>query len=279
MSGYVRLRRFLRNPLAVGGIVVLTLLAGLAILAPWITAHAPEAISPREMLQGPSRQHLFGTDDIGRDVFSRLLYAGRISLALGAGVAVLSVTLGVFLGALAGYYGGWIDRVISAVVDMLMALPLVGVMMVVGAFLELTSWRLVLLISAFSWQTVARMVRAQALSLREMPFVEAARASGATDLRIILKHVIPGALGPISVAATLLVAQAILIESALSFLGFGVRPPTATWGNMLNAAQIYVREAPWLGVFPGLAITFTVAGATFVGEALRASFDPRLRSR
>jgi len=279
MSNRTSLRRFVRNPLAVGGLVVLVALAVAAVLAPWISPYAPEAVSPREMLRAPTWLHPFGMDDIGRDVLSRLLYAGRVSLALAVGVAALSVTVGVLLGAVAGFYGRWIDRVISAVIDMLLALPLIGVVMVIGAFVELTTWRLVLLLAAFSWQTVARMVRGQVLSLRELPFVEAARASGAQDWRILVKHIIPGTFAPVSVAVTLLVAQAILIESALSFLGFGVRPPTATWGNMLNAAQIYLREAPWLGIFPGLAITLTVASANFVGEALRSSFDPRLRGR
>lgn len=273
------LRRFLRNPLALGGLVVLVALAALAVLAPLISPYAPEAVAPREMLQAPTLQHPFGTDDIGRDVLSRMLHAGRVSLALAVGVAALSVTLGVVLGALSGFYGRWLDRAISAVIDMVLALPFIGVVMVIGAFLELNTWRLVLLLSAFSWQTVARMVRGQVLSVREWPFVEAARASGATDWRILIKHIIPATWAPVSVAATLLVAQAILIESALSFLGFGVRPPTATWGNMLNAAQVYLREAPWLGIYPGLAITLTVASANFVGESLRSSFDPRLRGR
>lgn len=273
------MRRFRRNPLAVGGAAVLLLLAASAVFAPVLAPRPPDAVDPRLILRPPSLQHPLGTDDTGRDALSRLLYAGRVSLALGLGVAVLAVSAGAALGALAGYWGGRVDAVISALINTLLSLPVVAVAMVLGSFLHLTPLRLIALISAFSWMNVARLVRGQVISLREWPYVEVARAAGASDWRVLFRHILPGALGPIAVSGTLLVAQAILYESALSFLGFGVRPPTATWGNMLNAAQVYVREAPWLAAFPGLAITISVTSVNFVGEGLRESLDPRLGRR
>lgn len=270
-------RRFTRQRLALAAALGLGILAVAAALAPWLAARAPDHVDPRVMLRPPGTAGWLGTDEIGRDVWSRLLHAGRASLLLGLGVAVTSVGLGGLLGALAGYRGGWVDAAVSAVIDALLSIPVLALAMVAAALVPLTPGRLVLVLALLSWTTVARIVRGQVLTLRGWPFVEAARALGGAWPRILGRHVAPNVVAPVLVAGTLLVAQAILVESALSFLGFGVPPPTATWGGMLHAAQVHVSEAPWLGVFPGLAIFVAVAGVNILGEGLREAFDPRLR--
>jgi peptide/nickel transport system permease protein len=247
-----------------------------ALCAPWLVPRGPDAVDLKAVLKPPGAAGWLGTDDIGRDVLSRLLHAGRASLLLGVGVAVTSVGLGGVLGALAGA-SRWADAIVSAVVDALLSVPALALAMVAAALLQLTPLKLILVLSLLSWTTVARLVRGQVLSLMEWPFVEAARALGAPRGRLLWRHVVPNVLAPVFVAGTLLTANAILIESALSFLGFGVPPPTATWGGMLHAAQIHFAEAPWLGLFPGIAILLAVASINFLGEGLRESLDPRLR--
>ncbi|HEX2500693.1 MAG TPA: ABC transporter permease [Methylomirabilota bacterium] len=270
-------RRVRRHGAALGAAACLGALALVALAAPWLAPRSPEAVDLRAVLRGPGAAGWLGTDDIGRDVLSRLLFAGRASLALGLGVAVVSIGLGGVLGALAGYRRGWVDTAVSTAIDALLSIPPLALAMVAAAFLQLTPWRLVLVLAGLSWTTVARLVRGQVLSLTERPFVEAARALGAPHGRVLARHLVPNLLGPVLVAGTLLVANAILIESALSFLGFGLPPPTATWGGMLHAAQIHFAEAPWLGIFPGLAIVLAVASINFLGDGLREAFDPRLR--
>jgi peptide/nickel transport system permease protein len=260
----------------VGAAVCLLFLALGALFAPFLAPRPPDAVDLTAVLKPPGPGRWLGTDDIGRDVWSRLLHAGRASLLLGLGVAVVSVALGGLLGTLAGA-SRWADTIISAAVDALLSVPLLALAMVAAAFLSLTPLKLILVLACLSWTTVARLVRGQVLSLMEWPFVEAARALGVPGGRILWRHVVPNVLGPVFVAGTLLTANAILIESALSFLGFGVPPPTATWGGMLHAAQIHFAEAPWLGIFPGLAILLAVAGINFLGEGLREALDPRLR--
>jgi peptide/nickel transport system permease protein len=257
--------------------VSLGLMAAAALAAPWLAARPPDAVDLRVVLRPPGAAGWLGTDDIGRDVLSRLLHAGRATLALGVGVAVVSIGLGGVLGALAGYRRGWVDTAVSAAVDALLSLPPLALAMVAAAFVQLTPLRLVLVLAALSWTTVARLVRGQVLSLTERPYVEAARALGASHGRVLARHLAPNLLAPIFVAGTLLVANAILVESALSFLGFGLPPPTATWGGMLHAAQVHFAEAPWLGIFPGLAILTAVASINFLGDGLREALDPRLR--
>ena len=269
-------RRFLRHRMATWAAGCLLLLGLAALLAPWLAPRGPETVDLKAVLKPPGAAGWLGTDDIGRDVLSRLLHAGRASLLLGLGVAVTSVGLGGLLGALAGAFRR-ADAVVSAVVDALLSVPALALAMVAAALLQLTPLKLILVLSLLSWTTVARLVRGQVLSLMEWPFVEAARALGARRGRILWRHVVPNVLAPVFVAGTLLTANAILIESALSFLGFGVPPPTATWGGMLHAAQIHFAQAPWLGIFPGLAILLAVAGINFLGEGLRESLDPRLR--
>ena len=266
----MRWRLLTRDPLAMTGLVVLALLAASAILAPWIAPYDPTSTSPRAMLQPPSAQHLLGTDDLGRDVLSRLLHAGRVSLGLALAVAVGSVGIGALAGGVAGMLGGRSDRAISAVVDTLLAIPPLALAMVASAFVRLDLPRLTLILALVSWPGVARIARGQVLSLREREYVEAARAAGAGAPRLLLRHLLPNATAPLAVAGTLLVATAILVESALSYLGFGLPPPTASWGGMLNEAQPWFQEAPWLAIFPGLAITLAVASVNVVGDALRA---------
>jgi peptide/nickel transport system permease protein len=270
-------RRFRRNPLAMFGISVLTLLALSAIFAPILAPYNPNAVDPYNALQPPNHEHWLGTDDLGRDVLSRLLYAGRVSLLVGLCASALAVVAGTLLGAVAGYYGKWIDGTISRFIDIVLSLPVVPLALVMGAFIEVTPLRLTLILASVSWMGVARLVRGDFLALRNAQFTEAARSIGTSNGRIIFVHLLPNAISPIVVAATLLVAYAILIESALSFLGFGLQPPTASWGNMLYNAQRYMRTAAWLSIFSGVLITLTVASINFVGDGLREAIDPRLK--
>jgi len=266
---------FVRNRLALFGLACLAVLGLGALLAPWLAPYPPDRVNPRDMLQAPSWAHPLGTDDIGRDALSRLLFAGRTSLGLALGAAGLAALVGTVLGALAGFFGRWLDGAVSALVDTLLSIPVLALAMVAATFVSLDAGRLVLVLSLVAWPTVARLVRGQVLSLREQAFVEAAYAVGGSRARVLFRHVLPNALTPVWVAGSLLVAYAILIESALSFLGFGLPPPTATWGGMLNDAQLYYRNAPWLAVAPGAAIALAVAGVNFVGEGLREALDPR----
>lgn len=270
-------RRFRRNPLAMFGAAVLVLLSLSAIFAPLLAPYDPNAVNPYVALQPPSAEHWLGADDLGRDVLSRLLFAGRVSLLVGLSAAAIAVLIGVFLGALAGYHGRMVDTLISRLVDMMLALPILPLTLVLGAFIQITPLRLALILAAVSWMGVARLVRGEFLELRTAQFTEAARSVGTPNLRIIFVHLLPNAIAPVVVAATLLVAYAILIESALSFLGFGLQPPTASWGNMLFNAQRYLRNAAWLSVFSGVLITLTVASINFVGDGLREAIDPRLK--
>jgi peptide/nickel transport system permease protein len=275
--GGARGRRGRGRAVAIGAAGCLGLLGALALAAPWLAPRAPDAVDLRAVLQPPGPAGWLGTDEIGRDVLSRVLHAGRASLALGVGVALVAVGVGGALGALAGYWRGVADAAVSAAVDALLSIPPLGLAMVVAALLPLSPGRLVLLLAALSWTTVARLVRGQVLVLTAQPFVESARALGAAPVRILARHVVPNLLAPVLVAGTLLVANAILVESALSFLGFGLPPPMATWGGMLHAAQVHFTEAPWLGVFPGLAILVAVASVNFLGDGLREALDPRGR--
>jgi peptide/nickel transport system permease protein len=270
-------RRFRRNPLAIFGLAVLGLLTLVALAAPVLAPYDPDAVAPRSALQSPSADHWLGTDDLGRDVLSRLIYAARISLSVGVIVSLIAVVIGSVLGALAGYYGKFVDATIARFIDIVLSLPLIPLLLVIGAFIEITAANLTLMLGVLAWTTVARLVRGEFLALRPAQFTEAARAVGVPGWRIILVHLMPNALAPLIVAATLLVAFSILAESALSFLGFGIQPPTATWGNMLYNAQRYFRNAAWLAVFPGALITLTVMSINFVGDGLREAIDPRLK--
>lgn len=267
--------RLRRNRLAmIGGTVVLLLFA-ISSLAPWLSAYHPSTINAWEVLQPPSWQHWFGTDELGRDVLARVLFGARISLKVGFVAVGIAVLLGTVIGLFAGYYGGWLDAVLMRLVDIMLCFPSFFLILAVIAFLQPSIWIIMAVIGLTGWMGVARLVRAEVLTIREMEYIQAARCIGCSDLRIILRHILPNALSPVLVAATLGVAGAILTESALSFLGIGVQPPTPSWGNILTSGKDYIEFAWWLSLFPGLAILITVLAYNLLGEGIRDALDPR----
>lgn len=280
------LRRFRRNRLAlVGAVVFLTIVLAVALAG--LSPYDPEDIDLRGRFAAPSFAHPFGTDDLGRDILTRVLFGGRISLLVGLLSMTLSVTIGTVIGSLAGYFRGALDSLLMRTTDLFLSLPSLFVLIVTSTLLLGTRFAqayggtvmIVVIIGALSWMVVARIVRASFLSIRERTFVEAARANGAGHLRMMALHVLPNALGPVLVQATLQVAVAIIAESGLSYLGFGIQPPTATWGNMLKDAQTYMTRVPWLAIFPGLMIFLTVMSVNAIGDGLRDAFDPRRAQR
>ena len=282
-SGWrLTLRRFAKNRLAVAGLVVFSLIA-LAVLLADLSPYDPDRTNVRARFAPPSLEHPFGTDDLGRDTLTRVLYGGRVSLLVGLLAMSVSVAIGTVIGALAGYFKGWADSLLMRLTDLFLSLPSLFVLIVLSTLLLDTPFArayggmlmIVAIIGSLSWMVVARIVRSSFLSIRERDFVEAARASGAGHLRLMARHILPNALGPIFVQATLQVAVAIIAESGLSYLGFGIQPPTATWGNMLKDAQTYLTRYPWLAVFPGLMIFLTVMSVNTIGDGLRDAFDPR----
>jgi len=269
-------RRFARNRLAVFGLVILLLMILGAVGAPWVAPFEPDKIS-YDFLEEPSAEHVLGTDDIGRDELSRLIYASRISLTVGVCVSIITIIIGTLVGSIAGYYGGRTDAWISGGINVLLSIPMIPLAMVLGAFLKTNLRFVVLILGLLSWTGVARIIRAEFLSLKEREFIMAARIMGTSDFRIIFRHILPNTTAQIIVAATLQVASAILAESALSYLGYGIQPPTASWGNMLQNAQRFFRTNPMLAIYPGMLISLTVISINFVGDGLRDALDPRLR--
>jgi len=259
------------------GLVLVGGMSLAAILAPWLSPADPNAINVNALLLKPCAAHPLGTDALGRDVLSRILYGGRVSLWVGFVAVGISTTIGLALGLVAGYFGRLTDEIIMRLVDVMLCFPSFFLILAVIAFLEPSLINIMAVIGLTSWMGVARLVRAETLSLRGRDFVLAARVSGAGSARIIIRHILPNALAPVLVSATLGVAGAILVESSLSFLGLGVQPPDASWGNMLMDGKEVLEVAPWLSVFPGLAILFTVLGYNLLGESLRDILDPRLR--
>jgi peptide/nickel transport system permease protein len=270
-------RRFLKNGMAVAGCLVVLALFAVSLLAPWIAPCDPNAIDLTQVLAPPSAAHPFGTDQLGRDVLSRLIWGARISLKVGFVATGIALLIGAVLGAVSGYYGRWVDAVIMRCVDVMLCFPTFFLILAVIAILEPSIWNIMIVIGLTSWTGVTRLVRADFISLKERDFVQAARVIGAGDLRIIFVHILPNAMASILVAATLGVAGAILTESALSFLGIGVQPPTPSWGNILTAGKDNIDIAWWLSLYPGLAILITVLGYNLLGEGIRDSLDPRLR--
>ncbi len=270
------LRRLGANRLALVGAVVVAVLVLVALLAPMIAPYDPYQIDVDAILLPPSSQHLFGTDELGRDVFSRMVYGSRVSLQVGFVAAGLATAVGVLLGALAGYYGGKVEALIMRFTDMMLCFPTFFLILAVIALLEPGINNIMAVIGLTSWMGVARLVRAEFLTLKEREFVLAARSLGASDLRLIFRHMLPNAMAPVLVALTLGVAGAILTESGLSFLGLGVQPPLASWGNILNQGKANIEIAWWLSLFPGLAILVTVLGYNLLGEGIRDALDPRL---
>ncbi len=262
--------------LFIGGSIV-GVMSLAALLAPWLTPYDPSALDVSSLLQAPSAAHPLGTDALGRDVLARMLFGARVSLWVGFVAVGLAVGIGLCLGLVAGYYGGLVDEVIMRGVDVMLCFPSFFLILAVIAFLEPSLTNIMIVIGLTSWMGVARLVRAETLSLKSRDFVLAAKVLGAGTPRILAQHVLPNALAPVLVSATLGVAGAILVESSLSFLGLGVQPPTPSWGNMLMEGKDVLEIAPWLSVFPGLAILLTVLGYNLLGESLRDLLDPRLR--
>ena len=269
--------RFQRNKLAMSGLVMVGGLFLVSLAASWLAPYDPGFIDLQAVLMPPSGEHWLGTDPLGRDVLSRIIYGSQVSLKVGFVAVGLATLIGIMVGALAGYYGGWVDLILMRFVDLMLCFPSFFLILAVIALLEPSIWNIMVVIGVTSWMGVARLVRAELLSLKEREFVVAARALGASDVRLILRHLLPNALAPVMVSATLGVAGAILTESALSFLGLGVQPPTPSWGNILTAGKDNIEIAWWLSVFPGLAILVTVMSYNLLGEGLREAIDPRLK--
>ena len=268
-------QRLLHNKLAVAGLLVVTLLFAVSILAPVIAPYDPNAIDLRNILIPPGSSHLLGTDQLGRDILSRMIWGARISLKVGFVAVGIATLIGTILGTVSGYYGGIVDMLIMRAVDLMLCFPSFFLILTVIAVLEPSIWNIMAVIGFTSWMGVARLIRAEILTIREREFIQAARSQGASDIRIITRHIIPNAMTPVLVSATLGVAGAILTESALSFLGIGVQPPTPSWGNMLTAGKDNLEYAWWLSLFPGMAILITVLGYNLLGEGIRDALDPR----
>ena len=269
--------RFKRNRLAVLGLLFLAIMVGSALLAPWIAPYNPNAVSlaPEDLLQPPSREHLFGTDELGRDVFSRALYGARISLLVGFVATGVAIGLGVLVGAVAGSAGSKVDGLLMRGIDILMSAPLFVLVMISQIVIKPSIWSLMIVIGLISWMDIARLCRAEFLNLRSSEFVSAAKVVGNSTSRVAWRHVLPNASGPIIVAATLRIAEAIILESTLSFLGLGIQPPNASLGSMLQKGLTRLQDAPWLVWFPGLLIAATVLAFNFVGDGVRDALDPK----
>lgn len=269
-----------RKPLSAGAGMVVIAACLLAVLAPWLAPYGPDDVDLIARLKGPSSAHWLGTDQFGRDVLSRVMYGGRTSLTVGLGATALGIGMGAFFGLVSGYAGGKLDLAIQRVMDAVMALPGIILLMVLATTLSPSIRNVIIAIGVLVTPGAARVVRGATLSAKEMLYVEAARATGASAPRIVFRHVLPNVMAPIIVIASISVGSAIMIEAALGFLGLSVRPPTSTWGNMLNTgAQTYMERAPWLALAPGLAIAITVFSVNLLGDGLRDVLDPRLRGR
>ena len=269
------------NKRIIFGIVVIALMAGAAVFAPVVATHDPLEVdlSPGARLQAPSAEHLFGTDNLGRDVFSRMVYGARISLSVGFIAVFISLVIGLVLGGISGYYGGWVDNLVMRGVEIMYCFPTFFLIMMVITFLGPSIVNVMIVIGITSWAGLCRLVRAEFLTLRERDFVWSAKVQGVSARRIIFRHILPNAMAPVYVSATLSVGGAILVESALSFLGLGVQIPAPSWGNILTAGKSYIDYAWWLTLFPGLAILITVLSFNLIGEGMRDILDPKLRER
>jgi peptide/nickel transport system permease protein len=269
-------RQFRRNQLALASGVVVVVLGLAAVLAPQLAPYDPAAYNVKQILLPPGLAHWFGTDQIGRDVFSRMLYGARISMAVGFVSVGIAVTVGTLIGTVAAFYGGRVDELLMRFVDLMLNFPRLFLLLTLIALLRPSIWVIMAVIGFTGWMGLARLVRGEILSLKEREFVQSARVLGARDRRIMFRHILPNALVPVLVSATLGVAGAILAESGLSFLGLGVQPPTPSWGNILIDGKANIEIAWWLSVFPGMAILVTVLAYNLLGEGLRDALDPRL---
>jgi len=268
--------RYKKNHLAIAGLFVILTIATIAVSAPLIAPYNPTAIDVYNVLSAPGTDHLLGTDELGRDVLSRMIWGSRVSLKVGFVAVGIAISIGIIIGALSGFYGGKTDAVLMRFVDIMLAFPTFFLILAVIAIVEPSISTIMIVIGFTSWMDVSRLVRAEILGLKERDFVLAAKAIGASDFRVIFRHILPNALSPVFVSATFGVAGAILVESGLSFLGLGVQPPDPSWGNILTSGKDYITVAWWLSLYPGIAILITVLSYNLVGEGLRDSLDPRL---
>lgn len=261
------------------GFFIVLFMSIVAIFAPYLTPYQPDALNLDLILMPPSSQHLFGTDALGRDIYTRMLYGARVSLWVGFVAVGISLFIGIILGLMSGFFSGLVDEFIMRFVDVMLCFPSFFLILAVIAFLEPSLWNIMIVIGCTSWMGVARLVRAETLSLRERDFIAAARLDGISHFRILAVHILPNTLAPVLVSATLGIAGAILVESSLSFLGLGVQPPSPSWGNMLTEGKEVLSIAPWLSLYPGLAILITVLGYNLLGESLRDILDPRIKRK
>ena len=271
-------RQLRRHKVAVASMAFFAVAALMCALAPLLTPYEFDAIDLAQIRQPPSADHLLGTDDLGRDLWTRILYGGRISILIGIISAVVGTVLGSAVGAVSGFFGGRVDTVLMRLTDVAYSIPSLPLLIVLASFTRSAFVMIAVIIGLLSWMTTARVVRSEVLTIREMAYVEAARSIGAGNLRLIVRHVLPNVVGPIVVGATLAVGNALIVESSLSYLGLGVQPPTPTWGNMLRDAQATMATEPWLTIFPGLAILFMVLAVNFIGDGLQDALDPRVRT-
>lgn len=273
-------RRLLRHRLALLALIILAVLVIGSAGAPWLAPHDPEELDIANRYAPPlSEGHILGSDDLGRDVLTRLMYAGQISLSVGIAAMLVTVMVGFSVGAFAAYYGGWIGTILMRLTDIMLCFPSVFLLLFVAAFVTPSLASMALMIGLTCWMEIARIVYSQILVLKSADFIAAARMIGTPSWRIILRQILPNTLAPVLVAATLNTANAILLESYISFLGYGIQPPEASWGNMLTNAQSDFQVDPWLAVFPGLAITLAVTSFNFLGDGLRDALDPRIRDK
>lgn len=268
-----------RSPLSLLGITLFSVFLLLAILAPYIMPYSPFKINLSGAFQQPNIEHLFGTDEMGRDILSRILWGCRISLRVGVTVVLISLCIGTILGGIAGYVGGAVEEIIMRFTDLVLAFPSLVLAMALSAALGPGLNNAIFAISITWWPWYARLIRGQVLSIREAGFVEAARCVGASDFRILFRHIIPNSLGPVIVNASMDFGWAILMTSSLGFLGIGAQPPTPEWGAMINAGRLYFMDKPWIATFPGLAILFVVLASNLIGDGLGEILNPRLRRR
>lgn len=272
-------RGFARHRLAAVSLGVVGVMAAACAAAPLLSGHAFDAIDLTAIRQAPSWDHWMGTDDLGRDLFARMLFGGRISLLIGLLAAVVGTGLGTLVGSVAGYFGGRTDNVLMRLTDVVYSIPTLPLLIVLASYTRAEAGSMALVVGLLSWMATARVVRGEVLSLKQTAYVEAARGLGAGHGRLLSRHILPNTLGPIVVSATLTVGNAIIVESSLSFLGLGVQPPTPTWGNLLMDAQATMATEPWLAIFPGAAILVVVLAVNFIGDGLQDALDPAGRER
>lgn len=273
------LKRLKRHRLATAGVIIIVLLILIAVSAPFVSPYDPLKQNYDELLLPPSTQHWLGTDDLGRDMLSRIIYGSRYALLIGVAIVIIEMAIGVTLGLIAGFFGGFIDTAIMRFVDIMLSLPMLVLGLAIAGALGGGLLNVILAIGIIGWVQFSRLIRGEVLSVRISTFVEATRATGASNFRILIRHILPNTAASIIVLATLMIPDAILTSAALSFLGIGAQPPTPEWGLILSSGRNYLSTAWWIATFPGLAIMLTVLGFNFLGDGLRDALDPKLRGR